>query len=576
MIDFITSTPTRITYISVKSTPAKNTTDTLINQLKSTNGLILIGCFVLIAVLSVWGDGSKKKKLATGHFAGGKEKAQAIKIAIKQMKERKQNAVTLYIGKPRKAKDSTSLYVPDVQRGVSVIGAPGSGKTFSVIDPMIRSAVEQGFPLIVYDFKYPTQSARIAGYAKLLDYDVRVFAPGFEESEICNPIDFLRDETDGMMARQIATVVNRNFKMMSQSNEDAFFGPAGDQLTQAVLMLAKSTKFPDIMMAQAILSMDDATPRLMAANMNPWIRTAFGQLFSSSKSEKTLSSIIATSSLMFTRFMQEGTLGSFVGKSTIPLNLEGKQLVIFGMDQERRDVVGPLLATCLHMLIVKNVAKKRKEPLIVAVDELPTIYLPSLVQWLNEAREQGFCGIIGYQNIGQLEKNYGKEMTRAILGGSATKFIFNPQELESARTFSDYLGDEELKYKQKSRSHNSGKTSTSISDQERTRKLFEPSQFTRLPSGTAIIINPAYGNKNESSVPFKKRIKIPKRDLVAVDASDRAWEELRKELIAQSQQKKPTQSDLEARFKEADRLYPIPEDPADNSLLDRDKYAGLL
>jgi type IV secretory pathway TraG/TraD family ATPase VirD4 len=121
------------------------------------------------------------------------------------------------------------------------------------------------------------------------------------------------------------------------------------------------------------------------------------------------------------------------------------------MDRERRDVVGPLLATVLHMVITRNVAKRRQDPLIVAIDELPTLYLPTLVQWLNENREDGLSVILGFQNLVQLEKTYGRELARAILGACATKAIFNPQEYEAARMFSDFLGDEEIRYKQKSR-----------------------------------------------------------------------------------------------------------------------------
>jgi Rad3-related DNA helicase len=29
----------------------------------------------------------------------------------------------------------------------------GSGKTYGVIDPAIRSAINQGFPIILYDYK---------------------------------------------------------------------------------------------------------------------------------------------------------------------------------------------------------------------------------------------------------------------------------------------------------------------------------------------------------------------------------------------------------------------------------------
>lgn len=406
-----------------------------------------------------------------------------------------------------------------------------------------------------------------------------MFAPGFPETGVCNPLDFLRDPTDGEMARQIATVLNRNFRLMTGGQEDAFFGPAGDQLTTAILMLTKGTRFPDVMMSQAILSSEDLAARLMAAKLHPWVEVNFGQFFGSAKSEKTASSIIATTSLMFTRFMQPGTLAAFTGKSTIPLDLKGKQLLIFGMDRERRDVVGPLLATCLHMIITRNVVKKREDPLVMALDELPTLFLPNLVQWLNENREDGLCCILGFQNVGQMEKAYGKELTRAILGGTATKFVFNPNEIESARMFSDYLGDEEIHYKQKSRSRNHGKGgggSSSISDQERTRKLFEASQFLKLPPGTAVVINPAYTDKQESSIPFKQKIKILQADLAAMAASDTAWEKVHKSLVKRSKARTPTKEDLEERFAEVDTLFPIPEEPNEEGLLDREKYSALL
>ena len=100
------------------------------------------------------------------------------------------------------------------------------------------------------------------------------------------------------------------------------------------------------------------------------------------------------------------------------MDLDGKQLIVFGLDRNNRDIVGPLLAAILHMIVTRNVSRTvpRSDPLIVALDELPTLYLPALVNWLNENREDGFVGILGYQNIAQLEKVYGKELTRAIFG----------------------------------------------------------------------------------------------------------------------------------------------------------------
>jgi type IV secretory pathway TraG/TraD family ATPase VirD4 len=61
-------------------------------------------------------------------------------------------------------------------------------------------------------------------------YQVSIFAPSFPESGICNPLDFIRDAADVDMARQVAIVLNRNFKSGGKGSEDPFFTNSGDQL----------------------------------------------------------------------------------------------------------------------------------------------------------------------------------------------------------------------------------------------------------------------------------------------------------------------------------------------------------
>ena len=41
-------------------------------------------------------------------------------------------------------------------RGTIVLGTPGSGKSFGIIDPFIRQHAAKGFSMMVYDFKFPT------------------------------------------------------------------------------------------------------------------------------------------------------------------------------------------------------------------------------------------------------------------------------------------------------------------------------------------------------------------------------------------------------------------------------------
>lgn len=557
-----------------------NTGNSLVHSLSGSNGIMLLVTLGAVGIMALLGQGGNgKSQIARGFLAGGQEQAAAKKRAKKQVKEKRHNAVTLYVGSPRRSKTGkitsfgSSLVIPDAQRGLAVCGAPGSGKTFSIINPAIRAAIDEGYPAVVYDFKYPDQTELIAAYAVKHGYSVKVFAPGYPESEVCNPLDFLDGPDDALSARQIATVMNRNFAMSANGSEDKFFADAGDQLTQAVLMLAKSMPEPDLLMASAILNLDELPKRLQAAHkrgrtesgweMNNWTYMAFSQLLQLGGSEKTVAGVVGTASKVFSRFLSPELVSAFCGKTTLPIDLEGKQLLVLGLDRRKREAISPLTATILHMIVTRNVTRRRKDPLVLAIDELPTLYLPTLTQWLNENRSDGLVTIIGFQNMTQLEKAYSREVSRSILGGCATKAIFNPQDLDSARWFSDYLGEEEVSIKQKSKSTGKGGGSTSTSDHLQKRHIVESAQFVKLPTGKCVFINPAYGRKEEEGIPLIHRVKVPKKDIAAESWSKRMWPKLRERLVKQSGQtfrdEALSKAQITQRMAIASAMFPLEE-----------------
>jgi len=527
-----------------------------LTPLMGKNGLILAGIVLLFIVIQVMGGKGTSGKIARGSLSGNREKGKAKRLALKQLKARVPNSVALYVGSLKRTKTgkptatNKTLFLPDAQRGIAVAGGPGSGKTFSVINPVIRSALDEGYPALVYDFKYPSQAESLAAYAAKRGYDVRIFAPGYPESEVCNPLDFMTDADDALMARQIATVMNRNFARSSNSSEDKFFADAGDQLTQAILMLAKGMPVPDLMSASAVLGLNNLPARMMEAkrlgdlgclpdqwHISHWVYYAFSQLMQLKDSEKTVAGVLGTAGKVFSRFMAPELISTFCGKTTLPIDLEGRQLVILGLDRRRREAVAPLVATVLHMMVTMNVTKKRKDPLLLAIDELPTLYLPYLTQWLNENRSDGLCTMIGFQNITQLEDAYKRDIARSILGGCATKAIFNPQDADSARMFSDYLGDEEVKIKQKSRnSGGKGGTSRSVSEQLQKRPIVESAQFNRLPTGRCVLISPGFARQDETSIPLISTVKIPKADIQDEAWSRQIWGKLQAKLAERSPQ----------------------------------------
>jgi type IV secretory pathway TraG/TraD family ATPase VirD4 len=555
------------------------------SQLWTPQGLLTIAALGLGSCF-LFREENHKGRMASAHWAGAREKNAARKVAIKQINERRRDGLTTWINSPiikplakprtRAGKvikryhikpQANTVFIPDGQRGTLVCGAPGSGKTFSVIDPMVRSVIDQGFPICLYDFKFPGGQAEIhAAYARKKGYKVRIFAPGFEGSESCNLLDFLHSADDSETAGQIAKVLNQNFSLNGgKGGEDPFFQMSGDQLIKAVLQLAKLSEYPDFLTCQKILALDptDLIDRVKAADISPWVKVSWDQFISMRESEKTAASVAATASLMFTNFVSPDILPCLCGKSTIPLDLEGKQMIIFGMDQNRRDIIGPILATVLHMIVVRNIAKKRVDPLAVFLDELPTIALPSLVNWLNESRSAGFCGVLGFQNMTQLEKAYSKEIARAILSGCNTKFIFNPGEFESAKYFSDYLGDEEVKYKQRSRSTSKDGWNSSTSDQDKIKKILSPEEVLKLPAGTCIFINPSYENKLEASIPNRLKVHIGTSEIQRRSYGESKFHLVMQELRKHNQHSKIDASDISYRISALERM--IPSKPTKNA-----------
>ncbi len=598
------TTPSAQTQVVFAEIPSLQATGVkVLNFAKTQVGITLIGCVAAFIILQVLAGGVKKGKIATSYWGGQKEKTQAAKKARKQMGKVSRNNVALYVGMPVqmrqrlhadweakglvKAKSkwkqkvdkalssSPTLYVPDAQRGIAAIGAAGSGKTFSVIDPLIRSALDQGFPMCLYDFKYPAQTKRSVAYALRRGYTVRVFAPGFPESENCNPLDLLRNEEDAVVAAQLSSVVTKNFNKGGGDTGDKFFQEAGDSLIEGILLVTKAIKtitgddkYCDLMMAQALLSLDQLPLRMEAASktkLKIWTTRPLSQLISVKDSEKTVASIVGTAQRIFQRFLKKDFIGAFCGRTTLPLDLDGKQLIVFGLDRNNRDIVGPPLAAIFHMIVSRNVSRTvpRKDPLVVALDELPTLYLPQLVNWLNENREDGFCGILGYQNIAQLEEAYGEKLTKAIVGGTATKFIFNPQDPTSAKIFADYLGDQEINFQSKSKSTGKGGGSKSLNEQNQKRSLLEPAEFLKLGTGKAVVINPAYVRKNEAYIPLIQSMKVPVPDINEMNWAEAKWETIRQRLI-ESNSTQVTDEERSRQFEErrelAERLFPVPED----------------
>ncbi|PSM46950.1 TRAG family protein [Chroococcidiopsis sp. CCALA 051] len=528
----------------------------IIKQFQNPEGLTLLGSFVFLILLASFGGG-KKGKISTGRVVGMAEKLSATNLALKQIGERKHDRVCLWCGSPQywwKGKQlnglvrgtvarfqtvlgsSPTVWLPHAERSTLVLGAPGSGKTFGTIDRMAESCMVQGIPLIVYD-KKGDQMRLLAPLAARYGYQVRIFAPGEPYSEIINPLDFMENQEDAVTAAQIAQVINANAS--GSGKGDDFFSKAADLLAKALIQLAKSSDCPDLATVYSIQSVDDFINKLHAAvqagKVSKWVAASFQQYLKARDSEKTVASIDTTTVGIFSGFIGRSLLPCFIGKSTIPNKLTGRQILIFKLDDARRDVVGPLLAAALHMTIVSNLSSPRQDPIGIFIDELPSLYLKALPQWINEYRSNGACFVLGVQSLEQLANAYGENLAAAIASACSTKVLYNPANYATAEKFSDSYGDKEFIVKERSTSNSKEGRSVTWTERLETMPILTADQILRFPPGKCVITNPGYSWGGESSIPYPLTIPIPKSDRTRIEQSIRLWnEQVQPRLIARA------------------------------------------
>jgi type IV secretory pathway TraG/TraD family ATPase VirD4 len=511
----------------------------IIDELTTPSTSIAIGVVIFCLLITQF-SGNKQGKLSTGKKAGTAEKLAAMKLSLQQIKARKHNKVTFWCGTPQYwwncryftylqtiSGNSPTVWMPHMERSVLVLGAPGGGKTFGTIDRLAESCLRQGFPAIVYARK-EDEMQFIAPLAARYGYDVRVFAPGEAYSEVINPLDFMRDADDQETAAQIAEVISSNTKLGSR--DDDFFNKAASLLAKALIQLAKSSDLPDLATVYALMSTPGFLEKLDAAvqsgRISRWIAASFQQYLKAKESEKTIASIDTTMVAIFSSFIQKNLLPCFIGKTTIDLKLKGKKVIIFKLDEERRDVVGPLLAAALHMTIVKNLSTPRQDPIGIFIDELPSLYLKALPQWINEYRSNGACFILGVQSLEQLADAYGEKLASAITSACSTKVLYNPANIDTAKQFSDIYGQKEVTIKTRSISNTirDGRTVT-WNESLQTMPLIIPDEIMRLPQGKCVISNPGYGSAQEGSIPLILKIPIPRQDLKRAEQCHQIWQE---------------------------------------------------
>ena len=374
-------------------------------------------------------------------------------------------------------------------RATIVLGTPGSGKSFAVVNNYIKQQIEKGYSMYIYDFKFSDLST--IAYNHMMNhqngYKVKpqFYVINFDDprrSHRCNPIhpDFMSDISD---AYESAYTIMLNLNKTWVQKQGDFFVESPIILFAAIiwyLRIYKSGKYCTFPHAIELLNRryEDVFPILtsypelenyLSPFMDAWQGGAMEQLAGQIASAKIPLSRMISPQLYWVMSASEFTLDIN--------NPEEPKILCVGNNPDRQNIYGAALGL-YNSRIVKLINKKGQLKSSVIIDELPTIYFKGLDNLIATARSNKVAVCLGFQDFSQLVRDYGDKEAKVVINTVGN--IFSGQVVgETAKTLSERFG--KVLQKRQSISINRQDVSTSINTQM--DSLIPPSKISGLTQG---------------------------------------------------------------------------------------------
>ena len=393
-----------------------------------------------------------------------------------------------------------------------IAGSPGSGKSFSIIEPMLLQAMQQGKAGLVYDYKFPTFAKLVAASVAK---DVTPYYINFDDLTYSHRVNPIHPQvmTEMAYARQFATTVVKNLAGQGGDTNGFFIDSAIGYLS--LLFWYLRTEHPAFCtIPHAILLAFQDTEQvvgLLETSRDPVTRTSVRPIRTALKSSKQLAAIEGTLQQKLQTLISAKLFWVLSGDD-LRLNLndpDEKKVLVLGNNSNLDEVYSPVLAL-LASVALKEMNQPGKAESIFMVDEFPTIYLPRFETYPATCRSNGVEVTIGIQDFSQMEERYGRNMKNAIMGTLGNQFFGMQANLESAKYVSELWGKEEVQATSTSQSEATGgtrpggNTGQSVSLTERQR--IKVQDVSNLKQGEF------YGKLFQSDFStFKARIKAVER-----------------------------------------------------------------
>ncbi len=375
-------------------------------------------------------------------------------------------------------------------RASIVLGTPGSGKSFAVVNNFIKQQIEKGFGLYVYDYKFPDLSLIAYNHMKNHEEGYGKVKPSFyvinfddpEHSHRCNPIHpaFMTDIAD---AYESAYTIMMNLNRTWIQKQGDFFVESPIVLFAAIIWYLKifeDGKYCTFPHAIEFLCRryEDIFPILTSYPELENYLSPFIDAWQGGAAEQ-LAGQIASAKIPLSRMISPQLYWIMTGNDfTLDINNpEEPKILCVGNNPDRQNIYGAALGL-YNSRIVKLINKKGMLKSGVIIDELPTIYFKGLDNLIATARSNKVAVCLGFQDFSQLKRDYGDKEAAVVMNTVGN--IFSGQVVgETAKTLSERFG----KVLQQRQSMSINRQDVSHSFNTQMDSLIPPSKISTLTQG---------------------------------------------------------------------------------------------
>ena len=404
-------------------------------------------------------------------------------------------------------------------RGTLLIGTPGSGKSFSVVNSYIRQHSKKGFALMVYDFKFP-DLANIAFYNYLMNrkkglipeiFDFNVV--NFNNIEYSRRINPLKPEYLETLADAIETATAVVESLKKGGNEggggsDQFFSQSAINFLASCLFYfsrfpsrnrkgkegAPAADYSSLGVKQGEWS---DLPHVLAF-MNRSYDEIFDVLFEEPQLESLLSPFktayenkafdqlegqIGTLKISISRLATNESFWVFSGDdfSLAITNPKNPSYLVIANSPATQDINSALNALVLNRL-VRLVNRKGNIPCSIIIDEMPTIYFHKIANLIATARSNKVSVLMGIQEKPQLVELYGKTGADVIFSVVGNVISGSARAKDTLDWLQTFFG----KIKQMKEGVSIADNKTTISLNENMDFVIPASKIANLPTGSLV------------------------------------------------------------------------------------------